>query len=66
MNDFDITQNYTVTLNEGIEVEQLIEKFRTYLKFDLLMAYMNKEVVEKGLLVPLGLSHEAGYQKKNK
>lgn len=66
-NDFFTTKegtNSSVILNDRIETEDLIKKFRGYLPFKLLLAYMDKEVVKKGLLEPMGLKQGKVIQKK--
>ena len=51
----------SVVLNDGIDVHELIIRFRTYLPLDQLFAYMDDEVVQKGLLE---LTQESCIQKK--
>lgn len=55
----------SVILNDEISVSELIVRFRKYLPLDQLFAYMDDQVVEKGLLEPLSmLEHEGSIQKK--
>lgn len=46
----DYTKETIVKLNDGIEIDYLIEHFRGYLPLNLLLAYANEDVVQKGLL----------------
>lgn len=56
---------YTVILKDEIEMDKLIKKFRTYISFDLLLACMDEEVVQKGLVDSMNLLiKEPGFQKK--
>ena len=45
----------SVVLNDGIDINELIVRFRTYLPLDQLLAYMDKKKKKKGLLEPLNL-----------
>jgi len=53
--DLFTLKDSSVILNDGVKVETLIEKFRGNLPLKLLLAYMDKKVVEKGLLEPMSL-----------
>lgn len=46
----DYNSETTVKLNDGIKIDILIKNFRGYLPLNLLLAYANEDVVQKGLL----------------
>ena len=41
-----------VVLNDDISVEELIVSFRKFIEIDVLLAFMDKEVVDKSLIKP--------------
>ena len=64
---FCIKENYKeVILKDEIELSCMIEKFRKYMPFELLLAYMDEDVVQKGLINNMNqIVKEKGFQKKN-
>ena len=54
-----------VILKNGIELDYMIKKFRTHMPFELLLAYMDEDVVQKGLINNMNeIVKEKGFQKK--
>lgn len=43
--EVETDEGVSITLKEGKTVSDLVEKFRTYLALDLMMAFMNTETV---------------------
>lgn len=63
--DIDSDMYSSIILNDDVEIDKLIVRFRTYLPLDLLMAYSDKETVKNGLLEPISLlKQENSIQKK--
>lgn len=65
LKDGENDPEFSVILNDGIELDELIKKFRGFLPLDLLLAYSNEEVVQKGLLDNMSIGEKPAVKKKS-
>lgn len=54
----------TVILNNGFDIKYLIKRFRGYLPLNLLLAYIDEDVIENGLLTSDSLVKENNNMQK--
>lgn len=54
-----------IILKDGIKIDYLINHFRSYLPLNLLLAYMDDEVIQRGLLDNISIIEKPLVKKKN-